>query len=495
MTTVRVTTPFHENLGLLSAVFAVTPASNESNAERGSFAETCAIRALRCVLGAFQPLTIHQLVEAVAIEPGGAIDRSIDGSYILDVCSNFILVDVSESVSLAHLSVREYLEQKETVDSSSGHCGDPARIFAFGHTQRDLAESCLTTVLHSALQKRHDGEGQTSFLTYALAFWPAHCERIPEERRNGALSLMMTEVMSSRVDEWAMFVPDMYHEFVMSKRERDRLYYMSLCDPYPYVVAAWGFLEFFTDAMQGASPISSNEFYVVTPLQLASQYGHADLVARILTTAPHEDVQVSGGPSLWEACRYGYIGIAQLLISAVPSSLLLAPYGVQLQVACEHGHLEIVELLINAGAEINVLDYRGNSPLQAACRGGQLEVVQHLLDRGADVNLGSEGHNPALASAVEWRREDIVRLLLERGADPNAIPSLPGSALESAACRSLAIVELLVDSGGAIVDGVDGRYGDHCILRCCLGRRRSCAPCWIGERILMRTANSTSPWL
>jgi ankyrin repeat protein len=111
------------------------------------------------------------------------------------------------------------------------------------------------------------------------------------------------------------------------------------------------------------------------------------------------------------------------------------------------------------------------------------------------VNLGSEGNSPALDSAVEWRREDIVRLLLERGADPNAIPSLPGSALESAACRSLAIVELLVDSGGPIVDGVDGRYGHHCILRCCLGRRRSCASCWIGERILMRTANSTSPWL
>ncbi|KAJ0416850.1 Six-hairpin glycosidase-like protein [Aspergillus carlsbadensis] len=295
------------------------------------------------------------------LESDPSLPTLTQAPYILDVCSNFILVDGSESVSLAHLSVREYLEQKETLDtgSSLGRCGGSARVFAFG-------ETCLIAVLHSTLGERHDdGQAQMSFLAYAVAFWAAHCERIPEKRRNGALSLMMTEAMSSRVTELAAFVREMDYGFVMSERERDRLYHITLCDP--------------------------DEYYQVTPLQLASQYGHADLVARILATAPDDDVQASRGPSLEDACRYGHIEIAQLLIAAVPTDLLLAPHGSPLQVACEHGHLEIVKLLIRAGAEINSFDKRGNSPLRAASWGGELEVVEYLLDHGADASFKAKG--------------------------------------------------------------------------------------------------------
>ena len=48
-----------------------------------------------------------------------------------------------------------------------------------------------------------------------------------------------------------------------------------------------------------------------------------------------------------------------------------------------HGHKDIVEMLLDRGADINMADNYGFTPLHEAAIHGQVEVVQFLIERGA----------------------------------------------------------------------------------------------------------------
>jgi ankyrin repeat protein len=70
-----------------------------------------------------------------------------------------------------------------------------------------------------------------------------------------------------------------------------------------------------------------------------------------------------------------------------------------LMLAAALGYLNICNMLIDAGAEINVCDHAGNTPLHLAAQGygEQVPVVQALLQRGADATVTNEdGFTPAM---------------------------------------------------------------------------------------------------
>lgn len=66
-------------------------------------------RAFKWVMCCQRPLSIEMLVKAVSLDPDGSVDEEVGADYILDICSNFIIVDHNQLVQFAHLSVREYL--------------------------------------------------------------------------------------------------------------------------------------------------------------------------------------------------------------------------------------------------------------------------------------------------------------------------------------------------------------------------------------------------
>jgi uncharacterized protein len=86
---------------------------------------------------------------------------------------------------------------------------------------------------------------------------------------------------------------------------------------------------------------------------------------------------------------------------------------------------EIAGMLLDAGADINARNRHkfagpGNSPLSAAVYQQRNDVVRLLIERGADFNLGDNAGFTPLHLAAANGYVESARMLLEAGANPNA---------------------------------------------------------------------------
>lgn len=78
-----------------------------------------------------------------------------------------------------------------------------------------------------------------------------------------------------------------------------------------------------------------------------------------------------------------------------------------------------VKFLLQRGANPNVRNNKGLTPLQLATQLGFIEGAEELIRKGAQVNVAdSQGETPLIA-AVHQRNVEMVRRLLEEGADPD----------------------------------------------------------------------------
>lgn len=85
--------------------------------------------------------------------------------------------------------------------------------------------------------------------------------------------------------------------------------------------------------------------------------------------------------------------------------------------ACYDGKIEMVKLLVKEGANIETKSKYGNTPLICAAHHGETEVVRFLLEQGADIKAVGRHGNTALLSAAHAHHTDTVDLLISYGAD------------------------------------------------------------------------------
>jgi ankyrin repeat protein len=250
-----------------------------------------------------------------------------------------------------------------------------------------------------------------------------------------------------------------------------------------------------------------------TALMTAARVGNAEIVEILLDagagsygTDPdiHEGWQ--GQTALMWAAAAGHVEVMRVLIDAGASldeqSWMMAgpeidggrSMGVSfsqihkgrlsaLHFAAREGRLEAAQLLIGAGADIDITDEYGSTPLILAVVNGHLDVAGALLEAGADPDIADQWGRTAVFAATDLntldalarahpRRDDtltpvdVVRLALEKGANPNAkltrrLPSWivvggdhspvlrPGSTalLRAAMSGDLEIMRLLLDAG------------------------------------------------
>ena len=61
------------------------------------------------------------------------------------------------------------------------------------------------------------------------------------------------------------------------------------------------------------------------------------------------------------------------------------PGTTALHQACIRGNLECVQLLVERGADLNLKDWQGFSPLKLASLNGHFDVAEYLLSRGTSI--------------------------------------------------------------------------------------------------------------
>lgn len=85
------------------------------------------------------------------------------------------------------------------------------------------------------------------------------------------------------------------------------------------------------------------------------------------------------------------------------------------------GRLEMSEYFIGIGADVNISDKDGFTPLHFAAIYYRVEILKLLLEKGAVIDAQDSWGNTALSRAVyeSKGRGDVIKLLLENGANRN----------------------------------------------------------------------------
>ncbi|MHC4206587.1 MAG: ankyrin repeat domain-containing protein, partial [Planctomycetota bacterium] len=172
-------------------------------------------------------------------------------------------------------------------------------------------------------------------------------------------------------------------------------------------------------------------------------------VAEVLLSAG-ADVNGLSSSALVVLARGNGCEMAELLFAygLNPNCKVYSAYGVTLlHAAAEAGSKGMVELLTAKGANIDVKDNEGGTPLWYARDKDHTEIVELLLKRGA------RSEAPVMALLAPARDGDVekVRLLIEKGADVNARDNRGRTPLQLAAARGhIGVAELLVKKGADI---------------------------------------------
>lgn len=101
--------------------------------------------------------------------------------------------------------------------------------------------------------------------------------------------------------------------------------------------------------------------------------------------------------------------------------------------------------LLQKGANPNVRDKDGLTPLMLATQLRFVDGVRLLLAKGADVNDTNKQGETALMRAVQFRDSELVRLLLANGANPDRTDTLAGLSARDYAKRDRRAASILAE--------------------------------------------------
>jgi ankyrin repeat protein len=162
------------------------------------------------------------------------------------------------------------------------------------------------------------------------------------------------------------------------------------------------------DLLQAAAP--SGE----TPLIAALYHGMRAAVELLLELGVHVNI--------FEAAAIGDDATVAYMLDHAPELLHEFSYDgwSPLHLAAFFGAYDTAELLIKRGSDVNAFSRNNlvNMPIHAAAAAKRTAIVQLLLANGADPNVQQRGGWTPLLQAVDNYNIGMVKLLLDYGADP-----------------------------------------------------------------------------
>jgi len=247
-------------------------------------------------------------------------------------------------------------------------------------TDLDDRDRCLT-----GLELARDLKLAYPFLDYAIDSIFYHASRAEAAGISQvSLGRSYLDQADKLFDLWAPLhsIVDIQYHFGSVSTER-RLALLEL--------AKYGVISCLRYIQESGTCIDFADRYGITPLQLAAEHGHLNVVQLLI-----KERNVNSEKDI------------EAFLAAISK-----------------GHLDIAQTLLDSGIDPNMMGY-DTTPLKEAILGGHTSFARHLIDRGVNVSArgkeklyGNYRNLTPLQAAVDKGLEDIVKVLLIKGADPN----------------------------------------------------------------------------
>ena len=181
----------------------------------------------------------------------------------------------------------------------------------------------------------------------------------------------------------------------------------------------------------------------------AYESGHCDCVDVLLQFCVGRQDLPSPVIPLAETCKnMAFIKLTKFLIEKGHD--VNKDLGEPLRNAAEHGNTNAVKYLIQFGAEVNMVNAKGVSPLLLACKRHHLDIIAIPLTYTADINVETDEKETPLLASCKFTNPQLVNLLLTNSPSPLLDKSNKDgkTALEVAVHNRLsAIVMALIQKG------------------------------------------------
>jgi ankyrin repeat protein len=214
------------------------------------------------------------------------------------------------------------------------------------------------------------------------------------------------------------------------------------------------------DVPAAAAGISSTA--LAAEVLLAAHRGQANQVIAL-----HNQLKRRGGPegvydaadaaaALWVAAQSGHATVVNSLLDhcGVDINSQYGARGTALLVSAQNGHYRVMQALLGRGADTELADKDGVTPLFMAAKNTRLRCVMALADAGAviDAPRRGDGVTPLLMAAQNGHMH-VVSELLARGADIDKVCTDDGMSPLYAACRKgrVDVVRVLAESGADLL--------------------------------------------
>lgn len=200
----------------------------------------------------------------------------------------------------------------------------------------------------------------------------------------------------------------------------------------------------------------------MSALMLASKLNNEKIVKLLLKYEADVNYNIEGASTLMIAALYaGDDVVDELLDNEADVSMIVKEDGSSvLHAAAQRKNLDskILKLLLKAGADPNVQNSEGETPLINVVNSSESgkewlfnevkDSAEVLLDQGADPNIKDNSGYNALMWAIIRNWSDVVEMMLDEGADTSIVDNEGNSVLRIATQMGREeIVEILVDHG------------------------------------------------
>jgi hypothetical protein len=157
-----------------------------------------------------------------------------------------------------------------------------------------------------------------------------------------------------------------------------------------------------------------------TPLHVAAERGHVDIVRLLLEYMKSDDLDVhawGGCAPLHDSAGHGHTKVVQCLLEAGADPEIADEGGwTALHYSSSEGHVEVVRSLLAVGCNVEKEDKNGCTPIHYAAGEGYTKVVQCLIESDANVNQQARSGWTALHYAASAGRVNVVKSLLDAAA-------------------------------------------------------------------------------